>query len=362
MVEVDRFSKNSTLYSNNNENITSKGVAKNLWKLVFKDTGLPQKVISDRGCQFVSKFMKELCNQLGIERNSSTAYHPQTDGQTERVNQEMEQYLQLYISYRQEDWAEWLPMTEFAHNNRQHSSTRKSPFFVYLGRHPNIHGEGEKSTGRVPEVDEFVQKIRKAAGEVERALKKTNEVMKKKADKKRGEAIEYTEGDLVWVEGSNINSDRPAKKLAFKRAGPFPVIKKVRSSAYELKIPKMWKNLHPVINESKLKPYHYPTFAQQQESSLTVISPSRKGAIQEVEKILNSRRRGDNLQYLVNGRANHLKNQPGRTDTRSSRGPHSYVEIFTRTTRTHPGSLQLAYPGNHTAKSRRRDLRREVML
>ena len=123
--------------------------------------------------------------------------------------------------------------------------------------------------------------------------------MKKKADRKRGEAIEYTEGDLVWVENSNINSDRPAKKLAFKRAGPFPVIKKVGSSAYELKIPKMWKNLHPVINESKLKPYHYPTFAQQQESSLTVIAPSREGAIQEVEKILNSRRRGDSLQYLV---------------------------------------------------------------
>jgi len=123
--------------------------------------------------------------------------------------------------------------------------------------------------------------------------------MKKKADKKRGEAIEYTEGDLVWVEGSNVNSDRPAKKLAFKRAGPFPVIKKVGSSAYELKIPKMWKNLHPVINESRLKPYHYPTFVQQQESSLTVIAPSREGAIQEVEKILNSRRRGDNLQYLV---------------------------------------------------------------
>ena len=123
--------------------------------------------------------------------------------------------------------------------------------------------------------------------------------MKKKADKKRGEAIEYTEGDLVWVEGSNINSDRSAKKLAFKRAGPFPVIKKVGSSAYELKIPKMWKNLHPVINESRLKPYHYPTFVQQQESSLTIIAPSREGAIQEVEKILNSRRRGDNLQYLV---------------------------------------------------------------
>jgi len=87
-------------------NITSKGVAKNLWEWVFKDTGLPQKVICDRGLQFVSKFMKEICNQLGIERNPSTACHPQTDSQMERVNQEMEQYLWLYISYQQDDSAE----------------------------------------------------------------------------------------------------------------------------------------------------------------------------------------------------------------------------------------------------------------
>ena len=157
MVVVDRFPK-MTCYIPVTMNITSKGVAKNLWEQVFKDTGLLRKVISDRGPQFVSNFMKELCNQLGIERNPSTAYHPQKDGQTERVNQEMEQYLRLYISYQQDDWAEWLPMAEFAHNNRQHSSTGKSPFFVNLGRHPNIHGEREKSTKRVPEVDEFVQK------------------------------------------------------------------------------------------------------------------------------------------------------------------------------------------------------------
>ena len=74
-----------------------------LWKRVFKDVGLPRKVISDRGPQFVSNFMKELCLRLEIERNPSTAYHPQADGQTERVNQELEQYLRLYISYRQDD-------------------------------------------------------------------------------------------------------------------------------------------------------------------------------------------------------------------------------------------------------------------
>ena len=120
--------------------------------------------------------------------------------------------------------------------------------------------------------------------------------MKQRTDKSRGEAIEYKEGDLVWVDSSNISSNCPAKKLAFKRAGPFPVIKKVGSSAYELQ---MWKNLHPVINKSKLKPYHRPTFTQQQETSLTVIIPNQESSIQEVERILKSRIRGGRLQYLV---------------------------------------------------------------
>ena len=148
-------------------------------------------------------------------------------------------------------------------------------------------------------MDEFIQKIKEARKEVEEALRKTNEMMKWRIDKSRGEAIKYKEGDLVRVDSSNIISDHPAKKLAFKRAGPFPVIKKLGSSAYELQIPKMWKNLHPVINESKLKPYHRPTFTQQQETSLTVIIPNQESSIQEVERILNSRIQRGRLQYLV---------------------------------------------------------------
>jgi len=95
----------------------AQGVAKISWDRVFKDIGLPRKVISNRAPQFVSRFMKELCSQLGVERNSSTAYHPQTNGQTERVNQELEEYLRLYCNYKQNDWAEWLLIAEFSYNN-----------------------------------------------------------------------------------------------------------------------------------------------------------------------------------------------------------------------------------------------------
>ena len=143
---------------------------------------------------------------------------------------------------------------KFAYNNRQYSSTGKSPFFVKLERYLNIYRKEEKLTGKVLEVDEFIQK--KIAGEVKRALRKTNKVInKKKTDKKWGEAIKYTKRDLVWVDSLNISSNQPTKKLVFKRVDPFSIIKKIRSSAYKLKISKMWKNLHSIINESKLKFY-----------------------------------------------------------------------------------------------------------
>ena len=119
-----------------NIELSSMGMARHYRDNVFKHHDLLRKVISDRGSPFVSKFMKDLCMLLGIERNPSTAYHPQTDGQTERVNQEVEQYLRIFINERQSDWAEWLPMAQFAYNDKVHSSTGQSPFFLNYGQHP----------------------------------------------------------------------------------------------------------------------------------------------------------------------------------------------------------------------------------
>ncbi len=91
---------------------------------------MPQVVISDRGTVFVSKFMKDLYDLLQIKANASTAFHPQTDGQTERVNQEVEKYLRIFVNHLQDDWVEWLLLAAFAHNNRTHSAMGKSPFEV----------------------------------------------------------------------------------------------------------------------------------------------------------------------------------------------------------------------------------------
>ena len=94
----------------------------NMWKL----HGLPESIISDRGLQFTVGLMKELNEMLGIKSKLLTAFYPQTDKQTERVNQELEQYLRMFINHRQEQWPEWLGTAEFVYNNKAHSSTRTS--------------------------------------------------------------------------------------------------------------------------------------------------------------------------------------------------------------------------------------------
>ena len=135
MIVVNYFSKMIWLFLVSTK-ITSQGMAKIFRDEIFKLHSIPKKVISDRGPQFVLSFMKELYSQLQIEGNPSTAYHPETDGQTERVNAWVEQYLCIYINYRQLDWVEWLSITEFAHNQTSSSATIFSLFLLNYRRQP----------------------------------------------------------------------------------------------------------------------------------------------------------------------------------------------------------------------------------
>ena len=128
---------------------------------VFSEHGLPKKVISDRGPQFISKFMKPLYEMLGIKGNPSTAYHPQTNGQTERVNQSVKEFLTMFVNDKQDDWSDWLAIAQFCHNDRWHSATTYSPFFLTYGYHPS-KGLEPKWEYTVEAVRDFVQRIGEA--------------------------------------------------------------------------------------------------------------------------------------------------------------------------------------------------------
>ena len=169
-VVVDRFTKQIHVLPTNTT-IILEGMAKLYQDHIFKLYSIPQKIIHDRGPQFDLHFMKDLNELLNIERNPSTAYHPQTDGQTERIDQEIEQYLQIFINYHQNDWAEWLPMAEFAYNNKVQSSTGHSPFMAIYGYHPNM-GTNLRRDARNESAIQFTTRMKAVREEVEASLKR----------------------------------------------------------------------------------------------------------------------------------------------------------------------------------------------
>ena len=146
----------------------------NVWKL----HRLPESVVLDRGPQFVVELTKELNRMLGIEMRLSTVFHPQTDGQTERMNQELEQYLRFFVDHIQKDWPEWLASAEFGVNNKAHSATKVSPFMANYRRELRMGGDIRKRE-KVEKVTEFVERIKKVHEEAGAALKKAQEDMKR---------------------------------------------------------------------------------------------------------------------------------------------------------------------------------------
>ena len=235
---VDRFTKKS-FFLLMNSTITSKGLATLYRDRVFVEHGIPKKIISDRGSQFVSKFMTELFEILRIRGNLSTAYHPQTDGQMERVNQEIKEFLTMFVNEKQDDWNDWLAVAQFCHNNREHSAMGYSPFFLNYGHHPR-KGLEPKKEYKIKAVKDFTERMTEARDLACSSLKQSNELMKKQYDNHQKPSIEYKRGDKVYINAKHLPHTRPSKKLDKKFFGPYEIIEKVGTSTYQIKIPANW--------------------------------------------------------------------------------------------------------------------------
>ena len=180
LVIVDQFSKMIHLFLIM-DIVTSKGVTTIFCNSIFKLHGTPRKVISDQGPQFISSFMKDLYELLNIKANPSTAYHPQTDGQTEQINCEVKKYLWIYVNHRQTDWAEWLALTEFAPNPQTTSATSVSPFLLNYRQQPIISKKQVKVQNK--SASAFISKMKLHHQAAYQALEKATATMKKAHDK-----------------------------------------------------------------------------------------------------------------------------------------------------------------------------------
>ncbi|SPC64609.1 related to pol protein [Ustilago sp. UG-2017b] len=212
LVIVDRLTKFAIL-APTYKTVTAKQTAALLYGHMVRLFGYPDHMVSDRGRQFISGAWKAFAEQMGVKHSLSTAYHPQTDGQTERVNQVVEQYLRMYCNYEQDDWADLLDTAAFVYNNTVHNSIGVSPFFACYGWNPKAHPDIPQRLG-VNDPDRFdylidgKERCKYLQEQIREAQRRTVDQYNRKH-----KDIEFKVGDMVYINRRNWKTRRPTPKL-----------------------------------------------------------------------------------------------------------------------------------------------------
>ena len=295
-VVVDRFTKMAHFIPLNTKT-TAQNLAEVFVREIWRLHGLPTEIISDRDAKFTGKFWEALARLLGIKRLMSTAYHPQTDGQTERINQTLEQYLRIFCCYQQNDWTQLLPLCEYAYNNSMTTATGLTPFYANYGYHPRTNWPQAVEVQN-PAASLYVNWLAEIHERLRDTLTRTRDRMAKWYDKKSNPAPPFKVGDLVMLDARNIKTRRPKKKLDFKKLGPFKVSKLIGSHACRLDLPATLR-IHPVFHVTLLEPYResrIPGREQQPQIPVEVEGEEEW----EVEDILGSQENANGVVvYLV---------------------------------------------------------------
>jgi hypothetical protein len=295
-VFVDRFTKMAH-FAPTTDNVDADKTVQLFLERVFSAHGLPDDVTSDRGTTFTSQFTQSVFKALHIEQKLSTAFHQRTDGQTERVNSVLEQYLRCYINYQQTNWSSLLPIAEFAYNNTIHATTKVTPFFANLGYHPKFTVTVPRvSKNNTPLVDR-VKSFHDLYAEMKENIKKALERHAQYFDAKVMPQPDFQVGDKVWLDARNLRTSRPAQKLDYKRVGPYPIVEKVGTRSYRLDLPKTMK-IHPVFHVELLERLRTDPIPGRTPVPLPpVIVDGEEQFL--VESIIDSKILRDKLHYLV---------------------------------------------------------------
>ena len=280
LVIVDRLTK-IVHYEPVKVTIDTPGLAEVIINVVVRHHGLPDSIVTNRGSLFTSKFWSLLCYFLSIKRRLSTAFHPQTDGQTERQNSTMEAYFRAFVNFEQNNWARLLPMAEFAYNNAKNASIGHILFELNCGYHPRVsYKEDLDPRSKSKTVEELSFELQNLMAVCQQNLHHAQE-LQKRAHNKGVKPRSYALGNKVWLSSKHLRTKRN-RKLEAKFLGLFRVLYPVGKQAYKLKLPKKWR-IHDVFHVSLLEQ-----------------DTTKKGRVNDTQ--LNFEfEAGDNKEYKVDG-------------------------------------------------------------
>lgn len=304
IVVTDRLSKG--VIADGLEDIEAETVAKWFIRRYLPHHFLPAAIVTDRGSQFTGALWKRICELLRIKRRLSTAFSPETDGSTERMNEVIETVLRQFVDWTQHDWLQWLPMAVSSICGRDSVSTGTNAFFLSHGWNQSLFdnltdelSEENNRNSPVAKADRILRKLKEARDWAQASMAAAQEAQEQAANRKRDQAPDYRVGDNVWLSLENIKTDRPSKKLD-DRYAKFKVIEVVGSHNYRLDTP---PGIHDVFHSRLLRPANSSPLPGQivdeNHPSPILVDDSEEW---EIECILDQKRargRGNKQQYLV---------------------------------------------------------------
>ncbi|KAL0154036.1 hypothetical protein M9458_050695, partial [Cirrhinus mrigala] len=296
---IDRFSKGCRFIPLT-KLPTAMETAELLCNWVFRFYGLPEDIVSDRGPQFSSRLWASFCRLLRINVSLTSGYHPQANGQVERLNQELSRFLRSYCHDHQEDWSRFLFWAEYAQNSLRKPTTQLTPFQCILGFQPPLFPwSGEPSDH--PAVNSWFQQSEETWNRAHVHLQSAVRRTQAQADRRRRPNPPYEPGQWVWLSTRDLHLRRPCKKLNPRYVGPFKIIKQITPVSFRLELPAEYR-ISPTFHVSLLKPTDDPGGVENLEETASQGPPPiiiDGEEVYQVNTILDSRRRRGHLQYLI---------------------------------------------------------------
>uniref|UniRef100_A0AAR2J3M5 Gypsy retrotransposon integrase-like protein 1 n=1 Tax=Pygocentrus nattereri TaxID=42514 RepID=A0AAR2J3M5_PYGNA len=272
--------------------------AQALFEHVFRSFGIPEDVLSDRGPQFTSRVWKAFFEHLGVTISLTSGYHPTCNGQCERVNQELGKFLRVYCRQYPSEWSQYLIWAEIAQNSLVNSTTGLTPFQCVLGYQPSLAPWTARSSG-IPAVDDWMRRSEGVWEDTRRRISDILQRYKAQADRHRGDTPVCCPGDRVWLSTRDFRFEGACRKLLPKFIGPFKILSQVNDVTYKVGLPPQYR-VNNSFHVSLLKPVVSGPLAEDDPIDVPPVSERMEdSSTYSVREILDSRRRGGNLQYLI---------------------------------------------------------------